>query len=418
MGGFSSTLNLFSTQTHKIAVIDLVDPDNFVLAYLLARDCQQKNEVLHIVCVGRPVNFALPRWHPNGTYFDVNTNEVSSVQFSSNFIKEDPPLQRTYKYIKEHGDALLKVNAFNLASTLMRCGIANKHFILYDGGIAPNAGLSYRIHEFEEGFIDKEGKTVTYEIYLKYLTDMVNLPMATMNLQRLQRCEQIWSHAAENLTKIDASGNYSGSNVLPSLDSLISNLSGNGLLRFFVGGPMTPFLKLLEKDAKIGNRSGEIRFMGPVLDGSQNLLGENFNVAADPEAYEKVTNGQHFRNMKFVFYPTETCKHKEILEIKPEDLIEQMIPPNLRYDGMNVKALTDKMDLWARCKQNKNQPLFDTLLYYDNPPFVQVPVSLSIVDEPKSPSGKKHICTPIHNEKSLIKQHKSHFAFIPQFKLI
>ena len=374
----------------KIAVIDLVEPDNYILAYLLARQCQKMKQVLHIICVGRPVDFSLPRWDPNSnTYLDVTDNKYKKANLNSELFQEIPYEERTRIYNERHSEALLRFNAIGLEKTLLMCGIARQWFILYHGGIASNARFSYKTYEFEDLFIDDGGMPVSYEIYQQKLVKLLAMKHEEMGEARLKRCTKLVKRHGR---------------LLQSLDVLIKNLLCTpGDLQFFVNSPLTPFPKLL----KLNLCKGEIRFIGPLIEGTKNVLGENFNVAADPVAYESTIKDGAFENMNFLFYAIETCKYKDLLKYTSGELADILI--GKEGEAKQIEPLIQKMDLWTKCTNEKKMYLFAMLLYRDDPPFLKEPVTLKKIEDPQ-----QYVCT---SDVMGIKKHK-YFAFMPKITLL
>ena len=368
-------------------------PDNYVLAYLLARECQKNKQVLHIICVGRPVIFSLPRWDLpySNTYFDVTDDQFKKVELLSEYLLEDEiPREK-----RRHSEALLRFNAVGLEKTLLKCGIDRQWFILYHGGIACNARFSYKGHEFEDLFIDDEYVTISHEDFQKKLFILLAMSQKEMEDMRLKHCTD----------SVKISNQQNEKNLLQPLDVLIKTLlctSGN--LQFFVNSPLTPFPKLL----KLGSCKGEIRFIGPLIEGTKSDVKENFNVAADPLAYKITTQEQSFKNMEFHFYPIETCKYKDLLKYTSNDLANILIEEG-QIEVKQIEPLIKRMDLWIKCTNEKKHHLFAMLLCRPNSPFVKEPVILE-----KNEDSQQYVC-----KLDMTKVKKQNcFAFMPKFTLL
>jgi len=294
-----------------VVFIDMPDPDNFVCVLatysLLVKDEFGDSEKLHVVISGRPTNLAAKSLTPKEFGSRLKAGEKIGDLLKRGKSETDN---------KNHSTRVLEDGAVCLSLFLQRHGISPSKFCIYNGGIAPNAPVSHRMHAREFLFdradlVDpsrKQGSIINsteyYELVKKFDDMSEDGEREEAVLKVLRRAE--------------------GKNIFRPLSELVENI-GKRPLMFILGGPATGIQNLLGLPAvdssfvrQISSLHGMYGAWDNAKPGSFNLFPNQFNVAADIEAACDLLIRKR-PQFPMYFVPTETCKHKQ-LSMTPEKL--------------------------------------------------------------------------------------------------
>ena len=295
-----------------LVFIDMPDPDNFVCALatyklLISKLPDPKDRVLHCIISGRPTNLEQKSLTPK----ELRARLKAGANIGD-LLKRSP----TEVDNAEHSCRVLEDGAVSLARFLEQHGVKKGMYQIYNGGIAPNAPVSHRMHAreflFDRGdLIDPkrpEGSIITSQEYYKLvqhfddIEDPKGRAKAVLNI--LRRAKE--KHLFRPLT------------------DLMPNIVGKPVT-LILGGPATGVMKLI-KDATYGTTflrqihslHGMFGAWDNAKPGSFNLFPNQFNIAADIEAAQDLLIRQKLDFPMFLV-PTETCKDKR-LSVTPEKL--------------------------------------------------------------------------------------------------
>ena len=330
-----------------LVFIDMPDPDNFVCALatyklLISKFPDPKDRVLHCVISGRPTNLEQKSLTPKelGSRLRAGAN-------IGDLLKRSP----TEVDNAEHSCRVLEDGAVSLAKFLEKHGIKKGEYQIYNGGIAPNAPVSHRMHAreflFDRGdLVDPkrpDGTIITSQEYYKLVQhfDDIEDPKG-----RAKAALNILRRAKEK-------------HLFRPLCDLMPNIVGRQL-KLILGGPATGIMKLI-KDAQYGttflNQIHSLHGMYGAWDnakpGSFNLFPNQFNIAADIEAAQDLLIRQKL-DFPMYFVPTETCKDKR-LSVTPDKLREVLKD----IDGANKDVIVNMYQLWFDIQGRRPFFIFD-----------------------------------------------------------
>lgn len=311
-----------------ILFIDAPDPDNPAAAVAVLRHVftpKSKDTHLHMVLTGRPLNLRTAKV-PNK---DVLLLESITRQ---DWESDNP----------EHAQKVLEDAAARLNNYLVHCNINVSNVTIYNGGVAPCAPLSDRIHDWDFLFDRKDlitgqetdqGSILSPEEY-QVLMDRYN------SLTEEEREDQFLSILR--------------SHSLAPLSVLRERIQAESCTEVvvFLGGPATGLVEVFSGDmgTDLCCKVTKLFAMFGSLDpGKSNLLRNQFNVACDVEAAYSVF-GDMFAHSEKHLIATETAKNK-VFSISSQELQSEGVNPY-------VVAL---QRLWESTHNGCCQPLFDVL---------------------------------------------------------
>eukprot|EP00301_Raphidiophrys_heterophryoidea_P002641 c11231_g1_i1.p1 GENE.c11231_g1_i1~~c11231_g1_i1.p1 ORF type:complete len:423 (+),score=68.77 c11231_g1_i1:86-1354(+) len=368
---FSSPAQRPVSARASVVMVDCVDPDNIATVVLFCLLSQAKNErECHVVLVGRPCSFALSRFSPSRGKCKVpirgpdGGEEENKMEFSLSSITQQA--HEAEYFNPEHSHTILRVCSSAFQQILTDSGVKDvqNRVKFYFGGISRFAGLSQSVHDYEDLFFTHEKgriKVMNAEQYLAIVEKIYDMEPQDRIRFRL-----------EHANSFDAPH-------LHSLTELAEVLVKANDLHLVVGGPFTP----LEQISKLtGNRlydkRGCIYAMACSWKGDKNMLGDNFNIQVDWEAFRSVMLSDSFPSLRKVILPTETCKEGDWLKVTGS-----------QFKQLGMPGVGDLVTLWTALKRGTVQPTFDlaTLLPDEQVPFELVPVRLSVAEALNAPSG-------------------------------
>ncbi|VBB18754.1 putative Dynactin subunit 4 [Yasminevirus sp. GU-2018] len=350
-----NTLKISKKESEKqgsALFIDMVDPDNFLTALLFAVKCFNNRCVAYIVCTGRPVSYKLSRFNPKTTppsFRDCDSNQPVPMDFKVH-VRES----HREKFYQNEQDAihLLQVNMamlnFLLKKDLAPDVYGNVHLV--NGGIAPVAGLSHAIHDYEDLFpiiVNTGGDkpALTYRTPEEYMELVEKLDAMSPNDRAQFR--RALTHEQYLLVGGPFFKTYYMHNVTADLEQ-------NDFNTFYVGGPCTGIAQILNyREAPILRKPFHVYAMMGSLPGDVNLLGDNFNIKTDWKAFDSVfmnVLNDHHRNV--TFYPTGVCKQGWL----------NFTTDSLEFTGF--KHFLQLHRLWTGIKGNRPQPMFDVTVLF------------------------------------------------------
>lgn len=371
-----------------VLYIDLVDPDNVLTALCFAKMAYKKNIVAHIVCTGRPVCFDLARFNPKSmTFKHAQTNKEQKMDFKVNV--REASHENEFQN-KTDSELLLAGNIISLIAILQKdlSDEVFKNLHIYNGLVAPIAGLSHAVHDYEDLFtyVVDNGSVIDFKIrnseeYFELVTKLYD---ASPRERRVIR----EANAYEKIT-FGALNGYRYK--VHNLDELEQVFLKTNETRIFLGGPCTALAKLLRSpECPMMKKKFDITAMMCSLPEDCNLLGDNFNIKTDPNAFETVFFNALSENRLNVshnvnFIPTGVCKQGW-----------------LNFDSDQISTLgmdtfSDLHTLWTVLKRAP-QPMFDIAVLFEanSMPFAQTYMRLSQPDT----SVSRIQFLPVSDEKS------------------
>lgn len=331
-----------------VVFIDMPDPDNFVCALatykLLSLKQEKNNKVLHVVITGRPTNLESKSLTPQelGAKLKAGAKIGDLLKRGS---QESDNL--------EHAQRVLEDGSVCLSMFLERHGIARDSFRIYNGGIAPVAPVSHRMHAreflFDRGdLIDPsrpQGSIISSSEYYKLVKQFDDIEDAKERANETLKLLRRKRHDTQ---------------FLP-LTALLDCV-GSRKLKLVVGGPTTAVRTLLSLDGagqKIASQIIALHGMYGAWDnakpGSFNLFPNQFNVAADIEAAQDLLIHRRF-GFPMYFVPTETCKDKR-LSVTPEMLKATLRTTKADLDGDG--SIVKMYELWFNIQGRRPFFIFD-----------------------------------------------------------
>ena len=316
------------TKKKKVVVlfIDAPDPDNpacaaSIIKHIFPEPSFGVEPHLHVVLTGREV--------------DLETAKKPGKD--GDILRQDGETNEP-----EHAQKVLEDAAARLSNYLTNCKVDAK-ITFYDGGVAPCAPLSDKVHDWDFLFDRKDlitdvqsdqGTILTPEEY-KDLVDTYNKCKADERAEKLLALLRPYK--------------------LTPLDSLKEILEKSGEIILFLGGPATAVVQLFkgEDPEAAALRSKVISLygmFGALFPGINTLLPNQFNVACDVEAASDLFVGDLFPKAIKYLITTETAKNNTLL-VSAADLEENNVAP----------YFTDLQKLWESTHKGDPQPLFDVL---------------------------------------------------------
>lgn len=313
-----------------VLFIDAPDPDNpasaaAIIKHILAttQGGTQIDSHLHIVLTGRPV--------------DLKTAKDSSGVL----LLESIPRQAWEEEEPLHAQKVLEDAAARLENYLKKCNVDVSNVTIYDGGVAPCAPLSDRVHDWDFLFDRKDlvtqqeadrGSILTPEEY-KVLVDEISSLSAEEREQKL----------------LSLLRPYMLSSLLPLRSELEKKTCDDVVL--FLGGPATALVQLFKGEigSKIRPKVVSLYGMfGSLQPGVKTLLPNQFNVACDIEAACNLFVSNLFPQAEKYLITTETAKSEALM------LSSQV----LQKEGI-ASYFVELQRLWEYTHKGKAQPLFD-----------------------------------------------------------
>jgi len=348
-------------------MVDCVDPDNIaaVVLHCLLSQAEGEDET-HVVLVGRPCSFALARFSPSKNSLKVPLNESQEEErkmtFSPNFLIENASEKKYHN--PAHSRILVAVCAAAFAQILAESGVKNvdKRVKFYFGGVARQAGVSHSIHEYEDlSFYVDQG-----HIRVRTPAEYLSLVEKVYDMKPQERVQFRINHAK-----------HFRSIPLLDLQQLVAPLAAALSVKLVVGGPFTP-LATLAKESSLRNKSGVMHAMACSWKGDKNLLGDNFNIQVDWDAFREVMIADAFPQLEKHILPTETCKEGSWIKMSQQ-----------HFDRLRWSGVAQLVHLWTSLKRGDVQPTFDLgcALPDEMLPFERKPVTLAVAENPKSVSG-------------------------------
>lgn len=376
LASLDSLLGLNKKLPHNdadVLFIDMVDPDNVLTALCFAKISYKKGLTAHIVCTGRPVSFDLARFNPKTmTFKHAQTDEEQKMDFKVN-VREAPHEKDCHS--QADSELLLASNIVSLTAILQK-DLPTEVFtnvVMYTGLIAPVAGLSHAVHDYEDLFTkvvvnagSLDFKVLTPEEYLALVSQLHEAHPAERRALR-----------EKNANDKIAFGKTVGFKVHNLVD-LEKILMCTRKIRMLVGGPCTALAQLLRgPDCPLMSRELELVAMMCSLPEDQNLLGDNFNIKTDPEAFDVV----FFNTLSGP--KTQGTGSPHIVDLIPTGVCKQGW---LNFDSdqimtLGFSAFSDLHTLWTVLKRSP-QPMFDVVVLFPEfcVPFKQIHVQLGRPD--------------------------------------
>jgi len=363
-----------------VIFMDMPDPDNHMLAISLAKKLKSINSDkinhLHIVVVGHPVNFELSRFDPKSFEFNQKDKFYEESKIKMDFRKyvKEQKYEKIY-WSKEDSKKLLLANVHTLEQLLLDSGVNMNQVSIYDGGITPNSGLSHAIHDYEEFFMNSNGKITSKEEY----DEIVNKIHNSKPTERRSFREK-WCDSKINNTKIKVK------NMIQFCESNQTKDS----IKWYLAGPATPLLNLVKINSEFLFKPGFIKAMAGAWEGKANLLGGNFNEQVDWHAFKTLFCGHIgplFEKANITFLTTETAKQDDWLCFDQEEINDILGDGN--SDKLKIGFLAK---LWAELKPgDKFQPAFDLALSFDyfNIPFKLHTVNITSIKDTNAFRGER-----------------------------
>lgn len=314
-----------------VLFIDAPDPDNpasaaaLVKHVLAAKGNTKFHQCLHVVLTGRLVNLRTAK----------NSEGVLSLEtFARQKDEEGNP---------RHAQMVLEDAAARLENYLKKCSVDLSMVTIYDGGVAPCAPLSDRVHDWDFLFDRKDllsgleedcGNILTPEQYSTLVADI-------SALSEEEREKKLTS--------------FLRSYPLVPLSTLCEELEQDYISEVvvFLGGPATALVRLFK-----GENGSEILpkvvglygMFGSLQPGKETLLPNQFNVACDVEAASDLIISNLFPQADKYLITTETAKSENLI-VSSQDLEKTGIG----------SYFVDLQRLWESTHMDKPQPLFDVL---------------------------------------------------------
>eukprot|EP00939_MAST-03C_sp_MAST-3C-sp1_P002871 g2871.t1 len=347
----TKTMNIGEEDPLPIVFIDIPDPDNFVCVlatYVLLIKGKHKSldptkPVFHVVISGRPTNLSAKSLTPKELVSRLKAGEKIGDMLKRGTTEID---------VLEHSTRVLEDGAVALAMFLERHGIKSSEYCIYDGGIAPSAPVSHRMHAREFLFdrsdlLEKTGKQ----------GDTINSKEYYTLVKSLDDIEDPKKRAVETLKILRRAKR---DNIFRPVTELLPN-TGDRPLKLILGGPATGMKKIFEIP-KIGEQfSRQIHSLHGMYGawdnakpGSFNLFPNQFNIAADIDAARDILIRQR-QPYPMYFVPTETCKDPR-LSITPDALTKAL--GNEAYSKATGTIL-NMYELWYNIQGRRPFFIFD-----------------------------------------------------------
>lgn len=314
-----------------VLFIDAPDPDNLACAaslvkhVLAAKENTKFRRYLHIVLTGRPVNLRTEK----------NIEGALSLEtFARQAFEENDP---------RHAHMVLEDAAARLENYLTECDIDFSMVAIYDGGVAPCAPISDRVHDWDFLFDRKDlisglegdcGSILTPE---QYSTLVAKISALSEDKREKKLTSVLRTYP------------------LVPLSTLMDELEEESVAEvvLFLGGPATALVELFK-----GQRGSLIRpkvvgvygMFGSLEPGKSTILPNQFNVACDVEAASNLFVSNLFPEAEKYLITTETAKSERLI-VSYRDL--EKIGAGTYF--------TDLQRLWESTHGEKPQPMFDVL---------------------------------------------------------
>jgi hypothetical protein len=309
-----------------VLFIDAPDPDNPAAVAALVKHVIRGNArlhgCLHVVLTGRPVNLRTAKTSGSPKKIIRQDNEENNPQ---------------------HALMVLEDAAARIGNYLKQCGIDRTMVTIYDGGVAPCAPISDRVHDWDFLFDRKDLVTHQEEDCGSILTPEEYRTLCG-DINALEEEER-----EKKLTSILRS--Y----PLVPLPTLCEELEQDYVSEvvLFLGGPATALVKLFKGD--VGSEvlpkvMGLYGMFGSLNPGKNTLLSNQFNVACDIEAASELIISNLFPEADKYLITTETAKSDNLL-VSADDMEKNGV-------GSYFVSL---QRLWESTHKGKPQPLFDVL---------------------------------------------------------
>lgn len=341
-----------SVKNTLVITVDSPDPDNLLCLIAKLRNvfsAPHFYDHIYIDVVGRPVSFGLACFDPTSKQTRSLTDDavLEPINFRLH-VKEDP--KEASFHSVEDAKTLLQYKIACVEIFLVQIfGEEKMKCVTFcNGGIATCAGLSSRIHAYDEFFLifSKSG-----EIRVPSLAEYVEYRDKIFSLHPEERRRIRTNHCLDGLALVPTK-TYS------SLVDFESDIASASTVDILIGGPFTSLVNLFKTaDAPILNGPKlTVIAMACSLPGDANLLGDNFNVKTDMNAFKQVTSvlaAYKAHRPSVFFIPTGVCKAGTNkggwLAFDSSDIV-----PVDATMGALVK-------LWADIKGGP-QPMFDVLI--------------------------------------------------------
>lgn len=323
-----------------VLFIDAPDPDNpasaaAVVKHLLKRSTPpatsnstattcEVDKHLHLVLTGRPTDFRTAKVPPS-VYGGIITRQTWE------------------RYDHSHGQRALEDSAARLKNYLAKCRIDESMVTFYNGGIAPVAPISDRVHDWDFLFDRKDLITDDNDDRGNILTpDEYQALVARF-------CAMSPTGREEKIISLLRPFRF------PSLNTLRRQLESKTCqeITIFLGGPATAVVELFK--GKSGDKirqkvTGLYGMFGCLDPGKKTLTPNQFNVACDiPAASELFANNMFPMAEKYLI-PTETAQVEPVM-MSSIDFQEKGFP-------VHFVAL---QRLWESTHKGNAQPMFDVL---------------------------------------------------------
>jgi hypothetical protein len=309
-----------------VLFIDAPAPDNPAAVAALIKHVIKGNaklhQYLHVVLTGRPVNLKTAK------LLELPETVARQNDEESNF---------------RHAHMVLEDAAARIENYLKKCGIDFSMVTVYDGGVAPCAPLSDRVHHWDFLFDRKDLVTHQEEDCGSILTPE----------QYRTLCGDI--NALEEEEREKKLTSILRSYPLVPLPTLCEELEQDYVSEvvLFLGGPATALVKLFKGDQGLEilpKVVGLYGIFGSLKPGEKTLLSNQFNVACDIEAASELIIGNLFPKADKYLITSETAKNDTLL-VSAQDL---------EKTGVG-SYFVDLQRLWESTSNDKSQPLCDVL---------------------------------------------------------
>lgn len=311
-----------------VLFIDAPDPDNYASAAAVSKHVlanQAKfHQHLHIVLTGRPVNLKTSK-APSGVLL------LESI--ARHGWEENNPM---------HAKMVLEDAAVRLENYLAKCNIDVSTMTIYDGGVAPCAPISDKVHDWD------------------FLFDRKDLASGEEGDRGNILTPQEYSVLVEEVSALseeereDKLSSYLRPYPLVSLSALRTELEQDHVAKvvLFLGGPATALVQLLGGSNRVKLRSKVTSLYGMfgALKPGSGMLPNQFNVACDVEAACNLFIDNLLPRAEKYLITTETAKSKSLI-LSSQDL-----------QGIGIGSyFVNLQRLWESTHGGSAQPLFDVL---------------------------------------------------------
>lgn len=314
--------------TSAVLFIDAPDPDNPAAIAALMRHVltakENFHQCLHVVLTGRQVN--------------LRTRKTPSDEISLEMLARQEDEESDF----EHAQMALEDSAARIENYLKQCDFDLSRFTIYDGGMAPHAPISDRVHVWDFLFDRKDLVTEQKEDCGDILTPK---QYTTLVAQISDLSEEDREKKLKSILR---------SYPLVPLSTLSEELKQDYVSEvvIFLGGPATALVQLFKGNSGeiLHKVTGLFGMFGALEPGVGTLLPNQFNVACDIDAASELIIDNLFPQADKYLVTSEMAKSENLI-VSAEDL-----------NKAGVRSyFVDLQRLWESEHKDTPQPLFDVL---------------------------------------------------------